>query len=164
MKNNLCYACNNQNYYLLGIYKREIAKARMNEKYKNDYSFGKGKEETVLTKIRTFFNEPTIEPLTERYSRYDFCDKQGKKYELKSRRMTKDRFNTTMLPVGKLLSENPEGNIFLFQFTDGLYYIKYEEPVFSTFNIAPYCRSDREGYDIPQDYIFIPVNLLTQII
>jgi len=69
-----------------------------------------------------------------------------------------------MLPLGKLLAENPTGNIFLFKYTDGLFYIPYDQETFSTFTIAPYCRQDRVGFDVEQDYIYIPVNLLTQII
>jgi hypothetical protein len=133
------------------------------EAFNRDYVFGRKAEEDILGTIRTFFSDPTITPSTDKYDRYDFTG-AGRKYELKTRRLTKDRFATTMLPLGKLLSENPEGNIFLFQYTDGLYYIPYNAEQFSNFNVAPYCRQDRMGYDTEQDYIYIPVNLLTKII
>jgi hypothetical protein len=131
--------------------------------YERDYQFGRQAETTVLDTIKTFFNDSTIVPSTEKYDRYDFVG-SGCKYELKTRRVSHNRFASTMLPLGKLLSENPENNIFLFKFTDGLYYIQYNKETFSTFNVAPYCRQDRAGYDEEQDYIYIPVNLLTKII
>jgi hypothetical protein len=133
------------------------------EAFNRDYVFGRKAEEDILGTIRTFFSDPTITPSTDKYDRYDFTG-AGRKYELKTRRLTRERFATTMLPLGKLLSENPEGNIFLFQYTDGLYYIPYNAEQFSNFNVAPYCRQDRMGYDTEQDYIYIPVNLLTKII
>jgi len=136
------------------------------EAFKRDYDFGRRAEEDILDTLRTFFADPTITPSTDKYDRYDYTSGvsgAGRKYELKTRRLTRQRFATTMLPLGKLLSENPEGNIFLFQFTDGLYYIQYDAEQFSTFTVAPYCRQDRVGYDTEQDYIFIPVNLLTKI-
>jgi hypothetical protein len=131
--------------------------------FNRDYEFGRKSETTVLDTIRTFFNDSTIVPSTDKFDRYDFIG-AGCKYELKTRRLTRNRFATTMLPLGKLLSENPENNIFLFQFTDGLYYIRYDKETFSTFNVAPFCRQDRSGFDAEQDYIYIPVNLLTKII
>jgi len=144
---------------------REMATAtaiQQREAFNRDYEFGRRAEESILDTLRNFFADPTITPSNDKYDRYDFAG-AGRKYELKTRRLTRQRFATTMLPLGKLLSENPEGNIFLFQFTDGLYYIPYNAEQFSTFTVAPYCRQDRAGYDTEQDYIFIPVNLLTEI-
>jgi len=131
--------------------------------FNRDYEFGRQSETTVLDTLKTFFNDSTIVPSTDKFDRYDFIG-AGCKYELKTRRLTRNRFATTMLPLGKLLSETPENNIFLFQFTDGLYYIRYDKKTFSTFNVAPFCRQDRSGFDAEQDYIYIPVNLLTKII
>lgn len=133
------------------------------EAFNKDYEFGRKAEDDILGTLRTFFADPTITPSTDKYDRYDFTG-AGRKYELKTRRLTRQRFATTMLPVGKLMSENPEGNIFLFQFTDGLYYISYNAEQFSNFTVAPFCRQDRAGFDMEQEYIYIPVNLLTKII
>ena len=137
--------------------------AQQKSAFNKDYEFGRQSETTVLDTIRTFFNDSTITPSTDKFDRYDFTG-AGCKYELKTRRLTRNRFASTMLPLGKLLSENPENNIFLFQFTDGLYYIRYDKETFSAFNVAPFCRQDRAGFDAEQDYIYIPVNLLTKII
>jgi len=137
--------------------------AQQKQAFNKDYEFGRSAEVSVLDTIRRFFNDPTITQSTDKYDRYDYTG-AGAKYELKTRRLTRNRFATTMLPLGKLLAENPTGNIFLFKFNDGLFYIPYDKETFSNFTIAPYCRQDRMGYDAEQDYIFIPVNLLTQII
>jgi hypothetical protein len=133
------------------------------EAFNKDYEFGRSAEVSILDTIRRFFNDTTITPSTDKYSRYDYTGATAK-YELKTRRLTRNRFATTMLPLGKLLAENPTGNIFLFKYTDGLFYIPYDQETFSNFTIAPYCRQDRVGFDVEQDYIYIPVNLLTQII
>lgn len=134
------------------------------EAFKRDYEYGRNAEDSILTTLRRYFADDTIVKAEDKYSRYDYTSTGGTKYELKCRRLKRNRFATTMLPLGKLLAENPTGNIFLFKFDDGLFYIPYDKETFSTFTIAPYCRQDRLGYDTEQDYIFIPVNLLTQII
>ena len=134
------------------------------EAFNKDYEFGRSAEVSILDTLRRFFNDTTIAQVDDKYSRYDYVGEGGRKYELKTRRLTRNRFATTMLPLGKLLAENPTGNIFLFKYTDGLFYIPYDKETFSNFTIAPYCRQDREGFDTEQDYIYIPVNLLTQII
>lgn len=139
----------------------EIA-IQQKEAFNKDYEFGRKAEQDILETLRTHFQDPTITPSTDKFDRYDYSG-DGVKYELKTRRLTRNRFATTMLPLGKLLKENPTGNIFLFKYTDGLFYIKYDADTFSTFTIAPYCRQDRMGYDTEQDYIFIPVHLLTKI-
>ena len=133
------------------------------EAFNKDYEFGRKAEESILDTIRTYFNDTTITQSTDKFDRYDYIG-AGAKYELKTRRLTRNRFATTMLPLGKLLTENPAGNVFLFKFNDGLFYIKYDKEQFSTFVVAPYCREDRMGFDKEQDYIYIPVKLLTQII
>lgn len=132
--------------------------------FNKDYTYGRAAEVSVLDTIRRFFNDATIKQSQDKYSRYDYESEGGRKYELKTRRLTRSRFGTTMLPEGKLTAENPTGNIFLFKFEDGLFYIPYDAETFSNFTVAPYCRQDRAGFDAEQNYIYIPVNLLTQII
>ncbi len=132
--------------------------------FNKDYVYGRAAEASVLDTIRRFFNDATIKQSQDKYSRYDYESEGGRKYELKTRRLTRNRFATTMLPLGKLKAENPTGNIFLFKFDDGLFYIPYDEETFSNFPVGAYCRQDRVGFDVEQDYIYIPVNLLHEII
>jgi hypothetical protein len=141
----------------------EVA-TQQKQAFNKDYEFGRKAEQDILETLRTYFNDTTISPSTDKYDRYDYTSEGGAKYELKTRRLTRNRFTTTMLPLGKLIKENPTNNIFLFKYTDGLFYIKYDAEIFSNFTIAPYCRQDRAGFDAEQDYIYIPVHLLTQII
>lgn len=132
--------------------------------FNRDYQYGRQSEYSSLPTIRRYFNDDTINIHDDRYSRYDYVSAAfGTKYELKTRRLKHNAFPTTLLPLGKILAENPTGSVFLFKFSDGLYFITYDRKVFSGFQIATLCRQDRFGYDTAQEYIFIPVNLLTEI-
>ena len=53
--------------------------------------------------------------------------------------------------------------IFVFQFSDGLYYIKYDQKVFQTFDTAN-ITYHRQGIEAkPVKHIFIPTQLLVKI-
>ena len=67
------------------------------EAFNKDYEFGRSAEVSILDTIRRFFNDTTITPSTDKYSRYDYTGATAK-YELKTRRLTRNRFATTMLP------------------------------------------------------------------
>jgi len=54
--------------------------------------------------------------------------------------------------------------IFLFYFTDGLYYIEYNKELFDTFEIKDFVRNPRYGkIDKPKKYIYIPIINLNKI-
>jgi hypothetical protein len=131
----------------------------MKSSLKNDIIKGKEAEKFVLPHIQKYFKRD-IKKTEGRYCKYDFEDSEFK-YELKSRNNTKDKFDTTLIGADKIVSNKI---IFLFYFTDGLYYIEYNEELFNTFGKSMFCREQRGGYnDKPKEYIFIPVNLLIKI-
>jgi hypothetical protein len=127
--------------------------------YKNDYLFGKQKEDEVLNIIRKVFNNEIVKS-EKRYERYDYKDDEYY-YELKSRNNSYNAYPTTLIEKAKVFSNNL---IFLFNFTDGLYYIKYDKKVFDKFECKQYLRHKRCDYvDIPKQYYFIPIEALTKV-
>jgi hypothetical protein len=125
----------------------------------NDYKYGKENEKKILKDLNNFFKDD-IEIITDKFSQYDF---KGTKniYELKTRRNKYEDFPTTIIGANKIL----DNIIFLFKFENGLYYIKYDENKFNTFEKKKFVRNKRLDYnDKEMDYLFIPIEHLTKII
>jgi hypothetical protein len=124
-----------------------------------DYRFGICKEFEILPVISKYFKSNIVRS-NEKYNKYDFYDSTNK-YELKSRNNEYNKYPTTLIAVDKVINDSL---IFLFNFTDGLYYIKYESHIFDTFEKKPFVRNQRTDYnDIKKDYFFIPIEKLTKI-
>jgi hypothetical protein len=126
--------------------------------YQVDRVAGLKKEGEVLPIIKTYFDRD-IQKCTERYAKYDFFDEKYK-YELKSRNNTYDKYPTTLICADKTCKRI----IFLFHFTDGLYYIKYRKSKFNTFEKKMFVRNKRSDYDdLEKEYIYIPIEHLKKI-
>jgi len=126
--------------------------------FKQDYYFGLDQEEKVLPIIRNFFNRD-IQKSINKFERFDYSDEKYK-YELKSRNNTYDKYLTTLICADKI-SKN---SIFLFNFLDGLYYIKYRKSKFNKFEKKLFVRNKRYDYnDKQKDYIYIPIEYLKKI-
>jgi hypothetical protein len=132
--------------------------------YNNDYNFGKMKEADGLSKIQKYFNDMTIEQTKERFHPYDFIGKD-KIFDMKARQVNHNTYSTTIVKWYKCINEYPDKEFyFLFYFLDGLYYIKFDEDKFKTFEIKNFVRDKREGItDEPVLHVFIPIKLLTKI-
>jgi hypothetical protein len=129
--------------------------------YSNDYKYGMTQEARILKTIKHFWNNPNIQKSSDKYSTYDFFDGQTY-YELKSRKCSSKNYNTTMLPSGKLYSKCEQ--VFLFDFTDGLYYIRYNPDEFANFERRMFESEDRIGMKgNNREYVFIPINRLIRI-
>lgn len=127
--------------------------------YKKDYEFGKKKEDELFDIINKHFNDNLVRS-TKRYDKYDF---KGDKfyYELKSRNNNYNKYPTTLIDKDKIFSDN---HIFLFNYLDGLYYIKYDKEEFDKFECKDFVRFKRYGCkDIEKPYFYIPINKLTKI-
>jgi len=126
--------------------------------FKQDYYFGLDQEEKVLPIIRNFFNRD-IQKSINKFERFDYSDEKYK-YELKSRNNTYNKYLTTLICADKI-SKN---SIFLFNFLDGLYYIKYRKSKFNKFEKKLFVRNKRYDYDDKEkDYIYIPIEYLKKI-
>jgi hypothetical protein len=124
----------------------------------NDLEFGLAKEAEVIKRLSEFFQDDIMKT-TEKFCKYDAYGKINK-YEIKSRRNKKDAYPTTIIPVHKTI----EGElIFVFNFIDGLYYIKYDDEKFSKYDqkdVGTYRYGAKYN---PSPHYHIPVSDLSKI-
>ena len=116
-----------------------------------------------------FAAERRLRPILERYfddelspmPRYSSYDWRGRfqVYELKSRNMRSTRFPTTMIGQDKLRDDG----VYIFEFYDGVFFIKYDAALFSTFDVRTTQRHRDDFSDAAKPHVFIPVRLLTKI-
>lgn len=130
--------------------------------FKDDYDYGMEKETTMEQMLRAVFCDESITNTKTLYGdtffKWDFESKDGRKWELKSRRNTKWKYDTTIIPCHKTTS----GEIYyVFEFLDKKCWIKYDEALFSTFEIRTIKVYRAGRYDPPTDHFCIPVRLLT---
>ena len=126
--------------------------------FKKSYNFGKKQEALVLPIIRDYFKDNYIRPTEGQYCRFDFTSDLID-FELKSRTNNSIKYPTTMITANKLISE--KRIILLFSFTDGLYYIEYDEDIFNTFDRQNFQRSGGEWRE--SEHIYIPIDYLKLI-
>nr|WPF46623.1 MAG: hypothetical protein [Lake Baikal virophage 7] len=95
------------------------------------YAFGKAKEGTTLRKLQDspIWAGKEILRSEDQYAPYDFYTNCGLKFELKSRNNKKASYWETVMPFAKG-EKNGDGCIFLFNFKDGLYYIRFDKKAF----------------------------------
>tara|TARA_R110000868_G_scaffold105239_2_gene289504 strand:+ start:12787 stop:13185 length:399 start_codon:yes stop_codon:yes gene_type:complete len=129
--------------------------------FKSDYSYGKKSENNIIEKINIYFKD-NIKAISKQTEVYDY-EGDLNIYELKSRTNTYKAYDTTLLGYNKIIDKDKD-QIFLFSFTDGLYYIKYDEELFNTFEKKMFVRNQRSDYnDKLKLYIFIPIDKLIKI-
>ena len=94
------------------------------------------------------------------YCSYDFEGTDGTKIELKSRRNKYNDYSTTLIPVHKCVSMDLCKNIFVFNFTDGIYYIEWNKNIFANYEtkMVLYKRLNRDDYKL---HYLIPIEDLT---
>lgn len=138
--------------------------------FSEDLAFGLSKEENVRIILKNFFKDEDDIINTKILYKNDFCkyDYEGttikRRYELKSRTNTKNKYPTTIIPVHKITDETTQTElIFVFNFTDKCSYIKYDEVLFKTFNTKMLNIYRSGKYDPPTLHYEIPVRLLIDI-
>jgi hypothetical protein len=132
----------------------------MTTRYEQEYKKGIESEKEVLPIIRDYFKRD-IKLTKERYSKFDYYDLEYK-YELKTRTNKYNSFPTTIIETNKIIDNLKI--IFLFRFTNGLYFIEYEKELFDTFKKDLYIRNNPTIQSpIKKEHIFIPINKLTKI-
>lgn len=134
----------------------------MNRSYVNDKQFGLANEIPVIEKLTIHFQDEVVKSKGE-YCNYDAEDSSSI-YEIKSRRCSSKTYSTTIIPVKKTeIESNDKRLIFVFAFTDGLYYIVYSKEIFSSFSKKD-IHTYRNGIiDTPTPHFFIPIEHLTKI-
>jgi hypothetical protein len=128
-----------------------------------EYNFGIQSQKDNINLLRQLV--PNIIEIEDTFAPFDFRDEDNTIFiELKTRRNTKDKYPTTMVPLSKIQKIDPQYTYyFAFKFTDGLYYIQYNKELFDTFEVKVSGRNDR-GIPEYENYIFIPVNLLLPLL
>ena len=132
-----------------------------------DLSFGCEKEENIINLLREYFHSNNIEKMKDKYCIYDAEDiSTSTRYEIKARRHKFATYPSTIISYKKRNGATKGTKLlFVFGFTDGLYYIKYDEELFNTFetkNISYHrfgCAAKPVlHYCIPNEYL-LPIIL-----
>ena len=130
--------------------------------FKKDLYFGIKKEIELLPILKNHFKDDSIFQLTQ----YDIFDYKGnnKFIELKSRNCNYDKYPKTMIGYNKIKKASSilEDVYFFFWFTDGIFYYKYNKD--DKFEIKQSGRYDRVRSGELNDYAFIPIQILKEII
>jgi hypothetical protein len=127
------------------------------KKFKDDFIFGLAQEDVLLEVIKKKFGNDIIK--TKERSIFDY-ESDNILVELKSRRVKKDTYPDTMIGINKInfASKSDKEVYFAFQFTDNLYYWKYDKDELLNFRGGG--RSDR-GKNEYKQYCYIPIKLLS---
>ena len=126
---------------------------------KQDIQFGVDNELQLKPILEKHF-ATTLTKTTDKYCPWDFDDLNGVKYEIKTRRCYSFTYPTTIIGKDKLRNNT----IFVFAFTDGAYFIRYDSALFDTFSQKDisYNRGS-QGKISPKLHIEIPIRYLTHI-
>jgi hypothetical protein len=131
-----------------------------------DLKFGLSAEKDVMPIINRYFNDQAV-PYDDVYSTQDLHSCMNV-YELKSRNIRHNEYKTAIIGCNKAVLQPQDigkNLYFLFNYTDGLYYIKYDKEVFDTFNKRMFCRNARNDCLDKSSAVYdIPIDKLTKII
>lgn len=122
-----------------------------------EVEFGTQKEILLKPLLETFWGKELT--ATKHYDTYDFIGKDIT-IELKSRRTEYSRYPTTIVSKNKIdkISQG-EKVVFVFNFTDGIYYWEYTENDYDTIMIK---RKDRPKTK-PRPHLAIPIKDLVKL-
>jgi hypothetical protein len=129
-----------------------------------DLAFGFGKEESEFSLIKNALDSNLVK--TPPNYVFDYESNESL-VELKSRRNTKDKYPDTMVGKNKLDACNKTSKhaYFVFSFTDGLYYWKYNENDLTNGNVTfrRGGRNDRGKPEWKDNYAYINTQILIKI-
>jgi hypothetical protein len=125
-----------------------------------DIAYGTSLELSIIETLSKYFNE-AVEKVKYRYSQFDAFSATAK-YEIKSRRNRYDQYPTTIVAVDKTANIT-DRLVFVFHFTDGLYFIEYNAEKFSAYDIRDVEAVRTGGIWTSKPHFFIPIQELTRI-
>jgi hypothetical protein len=136
--------------------------------FKNDLRFGLEKELEVIDILKLNFDDEidiqsTKDIYGDDYYIYDFEAKSGTSWELKSRRIRKNQFLTTIVPVSKV-RDTDKKQIFVFNFTDACCSIDYDKELWDKFEIRDVSTQRFGKLDLPKPHYHIPIKHLTDLV
>lgn len=128
-----------------------------------EYAYGLAQEHELKPFFDLFFGKNLTE--TEKWDPFDFVG-ENIKIELKSRRNTYSKYPTTIVGMYKINTicdlPSPIEHYFVFNFTDGVYYWKYNKDEFDNMKQITIKRRDRPGSK-GSKYLSIPIGSLTKM-
>jgi hypothetical protein len=136
--------------------------------FKNDLRYGLEKELEVIDILKLNFDDEvdiqsTKDLYDDEYYIYDFEAQSGTSFELKSRRIRKNQFPTTIVPVSKV-RDTDKKQIFVFNFIDACCSIEYEKELWNTFQIRDVSTNRYGKLDLPKPHYHIPIKHLTDLV
>ena len=130
-----------------------------------DLKFGLTSEKVNKETLETFFGRGLHK--TNIYDPMDYTDEGRTFYvEMKTRRIKHNDYPTALVGKNKIdfCRSSKVPCYFIFVYTDGMFYVKYDEKLFDTFDCNDYERGWREGGIQPkQPFVFIPHEHLTKL-
>jgi len=134
--------------------------------FSDDLSLGYKSEDEILPTLNNFFSDEfvnTKELYGDKYFNYDFEGKtSGMRVELKSRRNRFDDYPTTLMPVHKCVSMDLCPNLFVFNFSDGLYYTEWNTNRFNMYE-KKMILCKRKGRTDYREHYMVPIADLIRI-
>lgn len=130
-----------------------------------DLAFGTANEDTIKSQIESIAGTPLIKQ--GGYSVMDYTNDTKTVYvELKTRRIKHDDYPTALIGANKIefCSDPAKNYYFVFCYSDGIYYIKYDDSLFNTFERSDnYYRGARtDCMNSVQSVFYIPIERLSE--
>ena len=145
--------------------KKQVKEEIKSETSMDDAEIGYQSEINHYELLKEFFKDKDLKMSTNTYSLFDYFSEKTL-IELKTRKICKDYYKTTIIGINKITyakKHHKTFNIyFVFKFSDGLYYIKYDMEIFDKFQSEYKARQDRGKYE-NKKYCLIPVGNLIKI-
>ena len=140
-----------------------ISRATFKMNQAADLSYGISREVSLHNQIEELVGD-TVERKGG-MSVFDYNNKAKTVFvELKSRRIKHDAYNTALIGLNKIEAcINPDVDYyFVYSYLDGIYYIKYDKSLFSTFEVdTSYQRSERgDCLNKPSAVMYVPIQKL----
>jgi hypothetical protein len=129
--------------------------------YEDDYQKGKRAQHEIFPIVKEFFADYNLEgDIVENpddYDKYDYeCDDAV--FEVKTRfDAQRTSYKTTMMTCNKV-TKTKKAIIFIFNYTDEISWIQYDEDLFNTFEKKLFSRANIKSDE--KDYWYIPVHCL----
>ena len=126
----------------------------------HDLAFGINEEANKHPFLEEVFGEKL-----ERQTGFASMDYKGSTIyvELKTRRINHDRYPTALISASKVdfCEKSNADCYFVYQYTDGIFYVKYDKALFATFWTDKYTRTESPDMVAREkDTTFIPVKYL----
>jgi len=132
--------------------------------YQDDFEKGTKAQHEIFPIVKKYFSEydltgDLIENLDDN-DKYDYeCDDAV--FEVKTRfDVDRNSYKTTLMTCNKVTETN-KAIIFIFNFTDEISWIQYDEELFNTFEKKPFSRANLKRDE--KDHYYIPVHHLQTI-